>query len=50
MRESINEIVDCIERKIINVHAKNFDVSPILSFQQGFYNTISEFRGTSQKG
>ena len=32
MRESINEIVDCLERKPTNVHAKIFDVSPILSF------------------
>ena len=36
MRKSINEIVDCLERKTTNVHAKIFDVSPILSFQQGF--------------
>jgi len=36
MRESVNEIVDCPERKTTNVHAKIFDVSPILSFQQGF--------------
>ena len=36
MRESINEIVDCLKRKATNVHAKIFDVSPILSFQQGF--------------
>ena len=36
MRESINEIVDGFERKTVNVHAKTFDVSPILSFQQGF--------------
>ena len=32
MRESINEVVDCLERKTINVHAEIFDMSPILSF------------------
>jgi len=36
MRENINEIVDCLERETTNMHAKVFDVSPILSFQQGF--------------
>jgi len=36
MRESINKIVDRLKRKTTNVHTKIFDVSPILSFQQGF--------------
>ena len=36
MRENINKIVDCIERKSTDVHAEIFDVSPILSFQEGF--------------
>ena len=36
MRENINEIVDCLERKTTDVHAKVLDMSPILSFQVGF--------------
>jgi len=36
MRENINEIVDCLERKTTNMHAKVLDMSPILGFQQGF--------------
>jgi hypothetical protein len=33
MRESINEFVDCLDRKTTNVHAEIFNVSPVLSLQ-----------------
>ena len=34
MRESIDEFVDCLDRKTTIVHAEIFNVSPVLSFQQ----------------
>jgi hypothetical protein len=36
MREGINEIVDYLGRKATDVHAEIFNVSPVLSLQQGF--------------
>jgi hypothetical protein len=48
MTENGSELVDRLERKV-NVHAEIFDVSPVLSLQQDFWDKILEILGLSLK-